>query len=575
MKLKEPTYQVVLDALTLATCYPAFLITAFFSREEDDTKDDKGNDDGDDSDENDDDDNDNDGDDDDDDNVGNDDDDSDQERTKSDRDEIPNLSQFNKEHEEEEEENINEFTDKEDEEENEEESDDDQHNVSQDSGFEQEEEDSHVTLTTIHDTQKTEGLMQSSSVSSNFIEKLLNFDNVSPADNEIASLMDTIVHTKEPSGQTSTLITIPIIVIPTTIPLPPHFLNPISQQTTPTPTPTASEITTAFPALPDFASVFRFNDRLGEAIHKASQSHNAEFREEAQAEKQEYIDLVDSSVRTIIIEEFKTQLPQILPKAVLDFATPSTYKAVASLLEYELMKILLDKMEESKSHLRADYRMKIYDALVESYNTDKDLFNTYGEVFTLKRSRDDKDKDQDISAGSDRGMKRRKSSKEAESPKDQRLKEGKSSSSSKGTSHSHHKSSGKSDHAEEPSHIVDDSGVQKNQEFDTCNNNEQPDNEAASKNDWFKKPERPPTPDPDWNKRQQMDFQPAQTWISVTAHAEKPPTLFNELMDTPIDFSAFVMNQLNISNRTQELLVGLAFNLLKGTCKSYGIRVSF
>ncbi|GKB28603.1 hypothetical protein Tco_0868004 [Tanacetum coccineum] len=30
MKPKEPTYQVVLDALALTTCYPAFLITAVF-----------------------------------------------------------------------------------------------------------------------------------------------------------------------------------------------------------------------------------------------------------------------------------------------------------------------------------------------------------------------------------------------------------------------------------------------------------------------------------------------------------------------------------------------------------------
>ncbi|GJV76003.1 hypothetical protein Tco_1507587 [Tanacetum coccineum] len=92
--------------------------------------------------------------------------------------------------------------------------------------------------------------------------------------------------------------------------------------------------------------------------------------------------------------------------------------------------------------------------------------------------------------------------------------------------------------AEEPSHTVGDSGVQQNQEFDTGNNDEQPDNEAASKVDWFKKPERPPTPDPDWNKRQHVDFKPPQTWL------------------------------LNITNLTQELLVGPAFNLLKGTCKS-------
>nr|GEU69763.1 hypothetical protein [Tanacetum cinerariifolium] len=69
-------------------------------------------------------------------------------------------------------------------------------------------------------------------------------------------------------------------------------------------------------------------------------------------------------------------------------------------------------------------------------------------------------------------------------------------------------------------------------------------------------------------KRQHVDFRPPQTWISVTARAEKPPTSFDELTDTLIEFSAFFMNRLNITNLTQELLVGSAFNLLKGTCKS-------
>nr|GEV73829.1 hypothetical protein [Tanacetum cinerariifolium] len=52
------------------------------------------------------------------------------------------------------------------------------------------------------------------------------------------------------------------------------------------------------------------------------------------------------------------------------------------------------------------------------------------------------------------------------------------------TSLSHHKSSAKSVDSEEPSHTVDDSRVQKNQEFDTDNNNEQPDDKTAPKNDW-------------------------------------------------------------------------------------------
>ncbi|GJY47394.1 hypothetical protein Tco_0436457 [Tanacetum coccineum] len=50
--------------------------------------------------------------------------------------------------------------------------------------------------------------------------------------------------------------------------------------------------------------------------------------------------------------------------------------------------------------------------------------------------------------------------------------------------------------------------------------------------------------------------------------AAKEPLTFDELMATLIDFSRFAMNRLNIDNLTQELLVGLVYNLLKGTCKS-------
>ncbi|GKB92410.1 hypothetical protein Tco_0964682 [Tanacetum coccineum] len=176
-------------------------------------------------------------------------------------------------------------------------------------------------------------------------------------------------------------------------------------------------------------------------------------------------------MRVLIKEEVNTQLPQILPQAVLDFANPlieinvtksveaavltrsssqptSTYEVAASLSEFELTKILIDKMEKNKSYDNANYKKKLYDALVESYNTDKDLFDSYGEVFSLKRSRDEKDKDQYPFAGSDRGTKRRKSSKDVESSRDSRSKEKKSSSTSKDASQSQHNSSGKSTHAE-------------------------------------------------------------------------------------------------------------------------------
>nr|GEX92857.1 hypothetical protein [Tanacetum cinerariifolium] len=62
----------------------------------------------------------------------------------------------------------------------------DPQNASHESGFVQQEDDGHVTLTTVHD--KTEGPLQSSSVSSNFTSKLLNLDDPSP---DINSLMNT------------------------------------------------------------------------------------------------------------------------------------------------------------------------------------------------------------------------------------------------------------------------------------------------------------------------------------------------------------------------------------------------
>ncbi|GJW73335.1 hypothetical protein Tco_0132705 [Tanacetum coccineum] len=168
---------------------------------------------------------------------------------------------------------------------------------------------------------------------------------------------------------------------------------------------------------------------------------------------------------------------KILPQAVSDFAThvieknvtesleiavlarsssqpTSTYEAASSLSKFELTKILIDKMEKNKSYDKADYKRELYDALVKSYQTDKDLFDTYGEVFTLKRSRKaymmDKTKFKNPLRWIRSRSKRRKSSKEAESSRDSRSKEKKSLSTSKDASQSQHKHFGKSAYVEEP-----------------------------------------------------------------------------------------------------------------------------
>ncbi|GKC60828.1 hypothetical protein Tco_1088426 [Tanacetum coccineum] len=50
--------------------------------------------------------------------------------------------------------------------------------------------------------------------------------------------------------------------------------------------------------------------------------------------------------------------------------------------------------------------------------------------------------------------------------------------------------------------------------------------------------------------------------------AIKDPLTLNDLMATPIDFSKYVLNRLKIDNLTQDILLGPAYNLLKGMCSS-------
>nr|GEX74552.1 hypothetical protein [Tanacetum cinerariifolium] len=136
----------------------------------------------------------------------------------------------------------------------------------------------------------------------------------------------------------------------------------------------------------------------------------------------------------------------------------STYEAIESLTEFELKKILLDKIKRNESYKTSPEHKELYEGRVKSYNLDKDLFSSYGKAYSIKRDHEYKDKDKDPSAGSDRGN---------------------------------------------------------------------------------------------------------------IAKARQPPRTFDELMSTPIDFSAYVLHNLKIDNLTQEIMLGPAFNLMKGICKSF------
>nr|GFA59410.1 hypothetical protein [Tanacetum cinerariifolium] len=85
----------------------------------------------------------------------------------------------------------------------------------------------------------------------------------------------------------------------------------------------------------------------------------------------------------------------------------TSYAIAADLSEIELKKILIKKMEGNKSIQRSDEQQNLYKALVEAYDADKAILDTYGESTILKRRREDDDQE-GPSAGSDRGSKRQK-----------------------------------------------------------------------------------------------------------------------------------------------------------------------
>nr|GEU44889.1 hypothetical protein [Tanacetum cinerariifolium] len=255
--------------------------------------------------------------------------------------------------------------------------------------------------------------------------------------------------------------------------------------------------TTTLPEIPNIASLFQFDQRvsaletkvsefnqtsqfakvvslipsivdnylaskLKEEVNVAGRLQSNKLKEEAEAENQEFINQVDSTMKQIIKEQVKAQVSKIMPQ-IEKYVTESlgakvlvrstnqpqiSYAVAASLSESELKKILINKIETNKS---------------------------------INRSEEPESEAADTEMHQDQGNK--------------------------------------------SGHIDD-----------------QPNNKAAPQHDCT---------------------------IAKECYKERQPSCtFDELMGTPIDFLAFVMNCLKIDNLTQEILVGPAFNLLKGTYKS-------
>nr|GEZ62482.1 hypothetical protein [Tanacetum cinerariifolium] len=196
----------------------------------------------------------------------------------------------------------------------------------------------------------------------------------------------------------------------------------------------------------------------------------------------------------------------------------------------------------------------------------KAILDTYGDSTILKRRREDDDQE-GPSAGSDRGSKRQKEGGEHASASTPPEKATEGAGRSTTGSQSRQMSASESAFAEEPvqttcqmeepPHLVFETGA-----------DDQPIVQTSRHPEWFSQLRRPPSPDRAWNTTLPAAQGDAQSWISDLARQTDACSSFNELLDTPIDFSNFLMNWLNIDTLTPDLLAGPAYELMRGSCTS-------
>nr|GEV17088.1 hypothetical protein [Tanacetum cinerariifolium] len=360
-------------------------------------------------------------------------------------------------------------------------------------------EDSHVTLTPVH----PDGQQQSSSVSLQFVTSMLN----PTLDVGMESIFET---TSQLDVQTPTSVSPLPVSAPTITPSTIATITTTSQA----PILPTTVLSTIIQNLKNFGSLFYFDDRLrlletnfseamqtnqfagavsaiprtiqrfmdqqmNEEVKVAIQIQSNRLRKEAQRENDEFLKTVDENMKNIIKE--------------------TSYVVAADLSEMELKNILIEKMEGNKSIQRSDEQRNLYKALVDAYESDKIILDTYEETTRGQRE-----------------------AKKARSQSQQALQR----------------------------KLLP--GV-------LAGLNKGPDLDSVGKRACFSRGAY---------ADYLSDGSALPSRISELAKQADTRSSFNELMDTPLDFSNFLINQLKVDTLTPELLAGPTYELMKGSCKS-------
>nr|GEW42181.1 hypothetical protein [Tanacetum cinerariifolium] len=360
------------------------------------------------------------------------------------------------------------------------------------------------------DINQGRGLQVSQDIEDSLVTLTLVQPDGQQESSSVSSFVTSMLNPIIDAGVESIFTTASSSVAPLPTPIPtmtPSIITTITTASHPPipPTPIPSEV---LQNLPTFDSVFCFNERL-----KSLEASFSEYRE-----NDEFLKTIDDNMKRIIKEQVKSQVKDQVSRIL-----PRIKQSVNSQLE---SKVLTRSSHSSRTSyaVAADLsEMELKKILIKNMEGNK---------------RDDDDDQEGPFTGSDRGSKRRREGGEPESSSTPSEPTTRSASRSTTGTQSRQMSASESAFAEEPYP------------------------------EWFSYPRNPPTPDRDWNKTLPAIQGSAQTWISELAKHADSRSSFNELLDTLIDFSNFIMNRLRVDTLTPELLAGPTYELMRGSCNS-------
>nr|GFD19926.1 hypothetical protein [Tanacetum cinerariifolium] len=141
---------------------------------------------------------------------------------------------------------------------------------------------------------------------------------------------------------------------------------------------------------------------MKEVVREAVQIQTDQLQDSLQRENYEFLRNIDENMKNVlkglVKNQVKEQVSRILPQieefvnATLEaevltrssHSSRTSYTIAADLSEMELKKILIEKMEGNKSIQRSNEQGNFYKALVEAYEADKAILDTYGDSTILK-----------------------------------------------------------------------------------------------------------------------------------------------------------------------------------------------